>query len=172
VRSFADTAADTGANGEIGELCVRGPQVMKGYWLHRDESSACMTTDGYLKTGDIAQIQPDGFVKIVDRAKDMIIVSGFNVYPNEVEDVISSHPDILECAAIGIPDPQCGEVVKAYAVRKGNTLSEAELQDWTREHLTAYKVPKQIEFIAELPKTNVGKVLRRMLREQEQKDVA
>ena len=160
------------ADGEIGELCVRGPQVMTGYWQHTEESTACMTDDGYLKTGDIAQIQPDGYVKIVDRAKDLIIVSGFNVYPNEIEDVISSHPDVLECAAVGIPDSLSGEVVKTYVVRKGNALSESELQEWTREHLSAYKVPKQVEFIAELPKTNVGKVLRRMLRDQEQKDVA
>ncbi|WP_027859007.1 AMP-binding protein [Marinobacterium jannaschii] len=153
------------ANGEIGELCVRGPQVMKGYWLHSDESSACMTADGYLKTGDIAQIQPDGYVKIVDRAKDLIIVSGFNVYPNEVEDVISSHPDVLECAAIGMPDALCGETVKAYIVRSDQKLSEESVQNWCREHLSAYKVPKEVEFINELPKTNVGKVLRRMLRE-------
>jgi len=153
--------------GEVGELCVRGPQVMKGYWQHPDETDKIMTEDGWLKTGDIAMVQNDGYLRIVDRKKDMILVSGFNVYPNEIENVMSGHPDVLECAAIGVPDMKSGEVVKVF-VNKGNpNLSENALKEFCRERLTAYKVPKFIEFRDELPKTNVGKILRRELRDAE-----
>ena len=155
--------------GEPGELCVMGPQVMKGYWQRPDETAKTMTEDGWLKTGDIALIQEDGYMRIVDRKKDMIIVSGFNVYPNEVEDVVMSHPDVVECAAIGVPDLKSGEAVKVFAVKSNPALTEQALRDFCRERLTAYKVPKVIEFRDELPKTNVGKILRRALRDEELK---
>ncbi len=153
--------------GEAGELCVRGPQVMKGYWQRPDETAKTMTEDGWLKTGDIAMVQNDGYLRIVDRKKDMILVSGFNVYPNEIEDVVSSHPDVLECAAIGVPDLKSGEVVKVFVIKGNPNLSEGALKEFCRERLTAYKVPKFIEFRDELPKTNVGKILRRELRDAE-----
>ncbi len=155
-----------------GELCVQGPQVMKGYWQRPEETAKTMTDDGWLKTGDIAVIQPDGYAKIVDRAKDMIIVSGFNVYPNEVEDVVASHPDVLECAAIGVPDEKSGEAVKVFAVSKNASLTEEALRSFCKENLTGYKVPKYVEFRQELPKTNVGKILRRELRDEELKKSA
>ncbi len=150
--------------GESGELCVRGPQVMQGYWNRPDETSQVLTADGWLKTGDIAQIDTDGFVKIVDRKKDMILVSGFNVYPNEVEDAIASNPKVLEVAAVGVPDEHSGEVVKVFIVKKDPSLTEKEVMDYARQSLTGYKIPKQVEFRTELPKTNVGKILRRALR--------
>lgn len=150
-----------------GELCVRGPQVMKGYWHKTHETEGVFTTDGYLRTGDVAVLQQDGYLRIVDRAKDMIITSGFNVYPSEVEDVICDHPDVLECAAIGIPDEACGELVKVYVVASSETLSLEMIQDWCNNRLTRYKIPKAVLFVSELPKTNVGKVLRRKLREEE-----
>lgn len=150
---------------EAGELCLRGPQVMKGYWQREEETQKVLTNDGWLKTGDIAEVDEDGFVKIVDRKKDMILVSGFNVYPNEIEDVVAQHPEVLESAAIGVPDEKSGEVVKLFIVRKPNsTLQESELKTFCKQHLVAYKVPKQIEFREDLPKTNVGKILRRALR--------
>ena len=152
--------------GETGELCVRGPQVMAGYW-NRPEETARVIRDGWLHTGDIARIDEQGFVYIVDRKKDMIIVSGFNVYPNEIEDVVASHPDVLEVAAIGVPDKHSGEVVKLFVVRRNDSLTEEDLRNYCRERLTAYKVPKRVEFRSELPKTNVGKILRRALREEE-----
>lgn len=155
--------------GEPGELCVKGPQVMLGYWQRPDETAKTFTSDGWIKTGDVAVIQEDGYVRIVDRKKDMILVSGFNVYPNEVEDVVSSHPDVVECAAIGMPDLKSGEAVKVFAVRSNPDLKDAELKDYCRERLTAYKVPRFIEFRDELPKTNVGKILRRELRDAELK---
>ncbi len=154
-----------------GELCVRGPQVMPGYWHNEAATQASFTDDGYLITGDIAVLEEGGYLRIVDRAKDLIIVSGFNVYPNEVEDVATDHPGIIECAAIGMPDPVCGEVVKLIAVRSDDALSEQELRSWCQERLTRYKVPKLIEFVPELPKSNVGKILRRMLK-QDNQDVA
>lgn len=156
--------------GEAGMLCVRGPQVMKGYWNRDEATREVMTEDGFLITGDIAVQHSDGYLQIVDRAKDMIIVSGFNVYPTEVEDCLSSHPSILESAAIGVPDDKTGESVKAFVVlRTGvETLDEKALRVYCKENLAAYKVPKFIEIRHELPKTNVGKVLRRALREQEQ----
>ena len=153
--------------GEAGELCVKGPQVMKGYWQRPEATAETITEDGWLKTGDMAVILENGFMKIVDRKKDMIIVSGFNVYPNEVEDVIAGHPDIVECAAIGLPDEKSGEVVKVFAVSTNPALDGKAVIDWCRERLTAYKVPKTVEFREELPKTNVGKILRRELRDEE-----
>jgi long-chain acyl-CoA synthetase len=153
--------------GESGELCVKGPQVMKGYWQRPEATAETITEDGWLKTGDVALIQEDGYMKIVDRKKDMIIVSGFNVYPNEIEDVVSSHPDIVECAAVGIPDAVSGEKVKIFAVSSNSALTEKEVTSFCRERLTAYKVPKLVEFREDLPKTNVGKILRRELRDEE-----
>jgi long-chain acyl-CoA synthetase len=152
--------------GERGELCVKGPQVMLGYWQRPDDTRKSMTDDGYLRTGDIAVIQKDGYIRIVDRKKDMIIVSGFNVFPNEVEDVISGHPSVLECAAVGIPDEKSGEAVKVYLVASKEGVTAQELKEFCRERLTAYKVPRHFEFRTELPKTNVGKVLRRQLRDE------
>jgi long-chain acyl-CoA synthetase len=148
-----------------GELCARGPQVMIGYWQQEEETKNTLTSDGWLKTGDIATISADGFIKIVDRKKDMIIVSGFNVYPNEVEDAVVRHPGILECAAIGIPNKKTGETVKLFVVRKDATLDKNDIIDFCRDNLTGYKVPKQIEFRDELPKTPVGKILRKDLRD-------
>lgn len=153
--------------GEPGELCIKGPQVMKGYWQRPEATAETIDSDGWLKTGDMAVISDDGYLKIVDRKKDMIIVSGFNVYPNEVEDVIASHPDVLEAAAIGIPDPKSSEVVKVFVVANREGVNEKDIISYAREHLTAYKVPRFVEFRDELPKTNVGKVLRRELRDAE-----
>ncbi|EAZ98793.1 acyl-CoA synthase [Marinobacter sp. ELB17] len=152
--------------GERGELCVKGPQVMRGYWQRPDDTRKSMTDDGYLRTGDVAVIQEDGYIRIVDRKKDMIIVSGFNVFPNEVEDVISGHPNVLECAAVGIPDEKSGEAVKVYLIASKEGVTAGELKEFCRERLTAYKVPRHFEFRTELPKTNVGKVLRRELRDE------
>ncbi|HET9700550.1 MAG TPA: long-chain-fatty-acid--CoA ligase [Burkholderiales bacterium] len=152
---------------EVGEICVRGPQVMKGYWNMPDETAKVMTPDGWFRTGDMGLVDPKGYVRITDRKKDLILVSGFNVYPNEVEDVVVMHPGVMECAAIGIPDAHSGEAVKVVVVRKDPNLTERELIDHCRKHLTGYKVPRHIEFRTEpLPKTNVGKVLRRMLRDE------
>jgi long-chain acyl-CoA synthetase len=152
--------------GERGELCVKGPQVMAGYWQQPDETARVTTQDGYFRTGDVAVILPDGQVKIVDRMKDMILVSGFNVYPNEVEDVLVKHPGVMEAAVIGLPDEQSGEAVVAYVVRKDPNLDLDNLRQFCRENLTGYKVPRRIEFREALPKTNVGKVLRRALKEE------
>ena len=149
--------------GEVGELCVRGPQVMKGYWNRPDDTAKTIDADGWLQTGDIVTLQEDGYIKVVDRKKDMIVVSGFNVYPNEVEGVLVSHPAVLECAAIGVPDEKSGEVVKAFVVLKKDA-SDDDLKAFCREQLTGYKVPRQFERREALPKTNVGKVLRRELR--------
>jgi len=153
--------------GEPGELCVKGPQVMKGYWQRPEATAETITEDGWLKTGDMAVIQEDGYMKIVDRKKDMIIVSGFNVYPNEVEDVIVSHPDIVEAAAIGVPDEKSSEAVKIFVVSSNENLTAQDIKEHAKKNLTAYKVPKHIEFRDELPKTNVGKILRRELRDEE-----
>jgi long-chain acyl-CoA synthetase len=152
--------------GEAGELCVKGPQVMKGYWQRPDETASVMTKDGYFKTGDIGVMDKDGFCKIVDRKKDMILVSGFNVYPNEVEDVIALHPKVLEVAAVGIADEYSGEIVKAFVVKKDQSLTAEEVIAFAKQSLTSYKVPKLVEFRSELPKTNVGKILRRALKEK------
>ncbi|MDE9517446.1 long-chain-fatty-acid--CoA ligase FadD [Xenorhabdus bovienii] len=152
--------------GQAGEIWVRGPQVMKGYW-NRPEATAEVLKDGWLATGDIANVDENGFLHIVDRKKDMILVSGFNVYPNEVEDVVSSHPKVLESAAIGVPNDNSGETVKIFVVRKDQSLTENELKTHCRRYLTGYKVPKIIEFRDELPKSNVGKILRKELRNEE-----
>lgn len=150
--------------GEAGELCARGPQVFKGYW--QKDNSSVFHPGGWFKTGDIAVMDNDGYIRIVDRKKDMILVSGFNVYPNEIEGVVAAHPKVLEVAAIGLPDPTCGEAVKIVVVKKDPSLTEQELSDFCKENLTGYKRPKYIEFKAEIPKTNVGKILRRALREE------
>ncbi|RIA56250.1 long-chain-fatty-acid--CoA ligase [Dichotomicrobium thermohalophilum] len=151
--------------GEPGELCIRGPQVMKGYWQKPDETALVFTEDGFLRTGDMARIDDDGFIYIIDRTKDMINVSGFNVYPNEIESVIASHPGIVEAGVVGIPDEQSGETVKAVVVKKDPDLTEDDIIAFCREQMTPYKVPRQIEFRDELPKSVVGKILRRELRD-------
>lgn len=155
--------------GESGELCVRGPQVMAGYYNRPDETAKVMTADGFLKTGDVAVVDEKGFVRIVDRKKDMILVSGFNVYPNEVEDVVASHPGVMEVAAIGVVDEKSGEAVKVFVVKKDPNLTAEAVIAHCREKLTGYKVPKLVEFRTELPKTNVGKILRRALRDEAKK---
>jgi long-chain acyl-CoA synthetase len=152
--------------GERGELCIKGPQVMAGYWKRPDETARVMTEDGYFRSGDIAVIEPDGRVRIVDRMKDMVLVSGFNVYPNEVEDVLVRHPGVLEAAVVGVPDEHSGEAVVAYVVRKDPALDQEALRSFCRVSLTGYKVPRRIEFKTSLPKTAVGKVLRRTLKEE------
>ena len=152
--------------GEAGELCVKGPQVMAGYWRRPDETAKVMTADGYLRTGDIAVMSADGMIKIVDRLKDMIVMSGLKIFPNEVEDVLASNPKVLEAAVIGVPDPHSGESVMAFVVRKDPSLTQAELRAFARENLTGYKVPKVVEFRESLPKSNVGKILRRELRDE------
>ncbi|QEQ97798.1 AMP-binding protein [Neptunomonas concharum] len=162
-----DTTGEEAPIGTPGELCVKGPQVMKGYWQRERETNACFTDDGYLITGDVAVQEEDGRLRIVDRAKDLIIVSGFNVYPNEIEDVVTSHPGVMECAAIGIKDERSGEVPKLFVVRKDAELTEKEIIKWCKEHLTNYKVPKTVTFVEDLPKSNVGKVLRRMLKDDD-----
>ena len=153
------------AQGETGELCVRGPQVMKGYWNRPSETKNCLSEDGWLRTGDIARMDEAGFFTLVDRKKDMILVSGFNVYPNEIEEVVSRHPDVLEVGAIGVPDEGSGEVVKIVVVKRSQGLTEETLEAFCRENLTGYKCPKFISFVKELPKSNVGKILRRELRD-------
>jgi len=152
--------------GQPGEICIRGPQVMAGYWNRTEETAKVMTADGYFKSGDIGYMDESGYVKIIDRKKDMILVSGFNVYPNEVEDVIAMLPGVLECAAVGVPDAHSGEVVKVFIVKKDPALTEEQVIEHCKEQLTNYKRPKFIEFRTELPKTNVGKILRRELRTQ------
>ena len=152
--------------GKTGEICIKGPQVMKGYWQRPEDTAKVMTKDGAFKTGDIGVMDERGFITIVDRKKDMILVSGFNVYPNELEQVVAAMPGVLEVAAIGVPDEHSGEVPKLFIVRKDPTLTEAQVMEYCKEQLTGYKRPKYIEFRAELPKTNVGKILRRALRDE------
>jgi long-chain acyl-CoA synthetase len=164
--SIRDDAGNEVPPGEPGEICARGPQVMSGYWQRPDETVQVMTQDGFFRTGDIGVVDGKGMFKIVDRKKDMVLVSGFNVYPNEVEDVIAMHPGVLECAVIGVPDSAAGEAVKAYVVRRDPALTEDELKAFLAERLTGYKRPRHIEFRGELPKTNVGKILRRALRDE------
>ena len=151
--------------GEAGELCIRGPQVMKGYWQRPDETAKTIDEEGWLHTGDIATMNEEGYFKIVDRLKDMILVSGFNVYPNEIEAVVASMPGVLEAGAIGVPDERSGEAVKVVVVRKDESLTEEAIKAHCKEHLTGYKRPKIVQFVDELPKTNVGKILRRELRD-------
>jgi long-chain acyl-CoA synthetase len=161
-----DDFEKTLAIGEAGEICIKGPQVMAGYWKRDDETAKVMTADGYLKTGDVGIMNEDGFIKIVDRKKDMILVSGFNVYPNEIEDVVSQHPKVFEVAAIGVPDEKTTEAIKLFIVKKDQSLTVEEIIKFCRENLTNYKIPRHVEFRTELPKTNVGKILRKDLRGQ------
>jgi len=159
--------------GERGELCVKGPQVMKGYWQRQEATDEILDAEGWLKTGDIAIIQEDGYLRIVDRKKDMILVSGFNVYPNELEDVMATLPGVVQCAAIGVPDEKSGEAIKVFLVKSADsTLTEKDVIAHMRSSLTAYKVPKHVEFRDALPTTNVGKILRRELRDEELKKLA
>ena len=151
--------------GEIGEICIKGPQVMRGYWQRPDETAKVMTPDDFFRSGDLGFMTADGYVKIVDRKKDMILVSGFNVYPNEVEDVMMGHPKVAECAAIGVPDAHSGELVKLFVVKRDQSLTEVELRAFAKENLTGYKTPKFYEFRQDLPKSNVGKILRKELRQ-------
>ena len=154
------------ALGERGEIAIRGPQVMVGYWMRPEETANAMTADGFFKSGDVGVMDAAGYVKIVDRKKDMILVSGFNVYPNELEGVIAAHPGVLECAVIGVPDAHSGEAVKVFVVRRDPALTAEQLMDYCKQQFTGYKRPKYIEFRDELPKTNVGKILRRLLRDE------
>ena len=163
--SIRNDAGLEAAVGQVGEICVRGPQVTKGYWQRPDETATAFHADGFLRTGDIGYIDEQGFVFLVDRKKDMILVSGFNVYPNEVEEVVASHPGVREVAAIGIPDARCGEAVKIFVVRKDPELTAEAIIAFCRTQLTSYKVPHHVEFRDDLPKTNVGKVLRRALKD-------
>jgi long-chain acyl-CoA synthetase len=167
-----DDAGKAVALGQAGELCIRGPQVMAGYWQRPDETAKVIDKDGWLATGDVGVIDEQGYIRIVDRKKDMILVSGFNVYPNEIEGVLAMHPGVLECAAIGVPDKKSGEAVKLYVVKKDPALTADAVLQHCREHLTAYKCPRDVEFRSELPKSNVGKILRRELREEARKAAA
>jgi len=164
--SIRDDAGNEVPLGEPGEICAKGPQVMVGYWNRPDETAKVMTADGYFRTGDIGVMDADGYTKIIDRKKDMILVSGFNVYPNEIEEVIAGHPGVLECAVIGVADDRSGETVKAFVVKKDPNVTAEDIIKYCRKNLTAYKVPKLIEFRKDLPKTNVGKILRRELRDE------
>ena len=154
------------AMGERGEIAIKGPQVMAGYWQRPDETAKVMTADGFFRSGDIGVVDERGYFKIVDRKKDMILVSGFNVYPNEIEDVVTQMPGILECAAVGIADEKAGEAVKLVIVRKDPAVTEAQVRAYCEANLTGYKRPKIVEFRTDLPKTPVGKILRRELRDK------
>jgi len=164
VVSLRDDDDKVVAIGEAGELCVRGPQVMRGYWNKPEDNAKSFTKDGYFKTGDVATMSATGYFKIVDRKKDMILVSGFNVYPNEIEDVVARHPGVLECACVGVPDTKTGEAVKVFVVKKDSALTVEAVKEHCKQLLTGYKVPKSIEFRESLPKSNVGKILRKELR--------
>ena len=170
--SIRDDNGNELAIGQPGEICVRGPQVMREYWNRPDETAKVMDKDGWFATGDIGVMDEKGFVRIVDRKKDMILVSGFNVYPNEIEGVVVMHDGVLECAAVGVPDDKSGEAVKLFVVRKDPALTAEAVIKHCREHLTGYKVPREVEFRTELPKTNVGKILRRELRDEGKKKAA
>jgi long-chain acyl-CoA synthetase len=165
-----DDAGAEAPTGEPGEIAIRGPYVMAGYWNRPDETARAMTADGFFKSGDIGTIDEQGYLRIVDRKKDMILVSGFNVYPNEVEAVVAEHPGVLECAVVGVPDDKSGEKVALYVVKKDDNLSKEDLVAFSREQLAGYKVPQVVEFRSALPKTNVGKILRRELRDEAAKD--
>ena len=156
--------------GQPGEICIKGPQVMAGYWNRPDETAKVMTADGYFMTGDIGVMDERGYVRIVDRKKDMILVSGFNVYPNEIEGVVAGHPGVLECAAVGVPDKKSGEAVRLYIVKKDPALTAEDVMKYCREHMTGYKCPRDVMFRGELPKSNVGKILRRELRDLAKKE--
>jgi long-chain acyl-CoA synthetase len=163
MKIIDDAGADV-PQGQPGEIAIKGPQVMAGYWQRPDETARVMTADGWFKSGDIGIMDERGYFRIVDRKKDMILVSGFNVYPTEIEDVVTQLGGVLECACVGMPDAQTGEAVKLVIVRKDPALTEDQVRAWCRENLTGYKQPKVIEFRTELPKTPVGKILRRELR--------
>ena len=167
--SIRDDAGNELPLGQPGEICIRGPQVMAGYWNRPDETARAMTPDGFFKSGDVGVMDEAGFVKIVDRKKDMILVSGFNVYPNEIEDVVARHPGVFEVVAVGVPDELAGEVVKLFIVKRDPDLTETDIFAFCKEQLTGYKRPRFIAFRTELPKTNVGKILRRMLRDEARK---
>ena len=167
-----DDAGKAVALGQPGEICIRGPQVMKGYWQRPDETAKVIDKDGYFASGDVGIMDERGFIRIVDRKKDMILVSGFNVYPNEIEGVLAMHPGVLECAAVGVPDKKSGEAVRLYVVKKDPALTAADVLAHCRQHLTGYKCPRDVEFRTELPKTNVGKILRRELRDEAKKAAA
>ena len=164
MKVISDEGVDLGL-GERGELCVKGPQVMKGYWQNPEATAEVLDAEGWFKTGDIAVIDPDGFVRIVDRKKDLIIVSGFNVYPNEIEDIVMAHPQVANCAVIGVPDERTGEAVKLFVVPRAGGVTVEELKAYCKENFTGYKVPKQIVLRDSLPMTPVGKILRRELRD-------
>jgi len=170
--TLRDDAGKDVAQGQPGEICIRGPQVMAGYWQRPDETAKVMTPDGFLATGDIGVMDERGYVRIVDRKKDMILVSGFNVYPNEIEAVVAMHSGVLECAAIGVPDPKSGEAVKLFVVKRDDALTAEDVIKHCRDNLTGYKVPRDVEFRSELPKSNVGKILRRELRDEAKRKAA
>ena len=166
MKIIDDDGRDVLLRGHPGEIAIKGPQVMAGYWQRPDETAKVMTEVGYFKTGDIGIIDDNGFFKIVDRKKDMVLVSGFNVYPNEVEDVVAMLPGVLECAVVGVPDEKTGEAVKLVIVKKDPSLTEAQVKEFCHNNLTGYKRPRVIEFRETLPKTPVGKILRRELRDK------
>ena len=157
--------------GSPGEICIKGPQVMAGYWNRPDETAKVMTADGYFLSGDIGVMDEKGFIRIVDRKKDMILVSGFNVYPNEIEGVVAGHPGVLECAAVGVPDKKSGEAVRLYVVKKDDAVTSDDVMKYCRDHLTGYKCPREVIFRGDLPKSNVGKILRRELRDMARKEL-
>jgi long-chain acyl-CoA synthetase len=161
-----DDAGQEVALGQTGEIAIKGPQVMAGYWQRPDETARVMTADGYFRSGDIGIVNEQGFFKIVDRKKDMILVSGFNVYPNEIEDVVGMMPGVLEAACVGVPDDKQGEAIKLVIVKKDAALTEGQVREHCRANLTGYKQPKVVEFRTDLPKTPVGKILRRELRDK------
>jgi len=167
-----DDAGHAVASGLPGEICIRGPQVMAGYWQRQDETDKVIDREGWFATGDIGVMDERGYIRIVDRKKDMILVSGFNVYPNEIEAVIAMHPGVLECAAVGVPDRKSGEAVKLFVVKRDTELTAEGLLAHCRDHLTGYKCPRDVEFRADLPKSNVGKILRRELRDEAKKQAA
>ncbi len=170
--AILDDAGQPVPLGQPGEIAIRGPQVMASYWQRPDETAKVMTSDGFFKSGDIGIMDERGYTRIVDRKKDMIIVSGFNVFPNEIEAVVAMHPGVLECAAVGVPDEHAGEAVKLFVVRKDPSLTDADLMEYCKQQLTGYKRPKYIEFRDELPKSNIGKILRRALKESPATEVA
>ena len=162
--AIKNEAGENVPQGESGEICIKGPNVMTGYYNQPEENKNAFTSDGYFKTGDVGIMDERGYTKIVDRLKDMIIVSGFNVFPNELENAVSLCPGVLECAVIGVPDEQAGEAIKLFIIKKDTQLTEEDVKAYCRQHLTGYKIPKYIVFRDDLPKTNVGKILRRELR--------
>jgi long-chain acyl-CoA synthetase len=167
-----DDAGQTVALGQPGEICIRGPQVMAGYWQRQDETDKVIDKDGWFASGDVGVMDERGYIRIVDRKKDMILVSGFNVYPNEIEAVVAMHPGVLECAVVGVPDKKSGEAVKLFIVKGDPGLTAEAVIAHCRANLTGYKVPRDVEFRTELPKSNVGKILRRELRDEAKKQAA